>query len=97
MIPSFNNLIIFKNDGTWRFTYASDPAGGSVDKISGSVGCASKNAVVDFENYLYVYDQGRVYELVNSGFARTLWTLKSIAADIPNTVAGDSKRFWPTA
>lgn len=70
MIPSFNNLIIFKNDGTWRFNYASDPAGGIVDKISGAVGCASKFAVVDFENYLYVYDQGRVYELVNSGFTQ---------------------------
>lgn len=70
MIPSFNNLIIFKNDGTWRFTYAAEPAGGSVDKISGAVGCASKNAVCDFENYLYVYDQGRVYELVNSGFTQ---------------------------
>ena len=70
MIPSFNNLIIFKNDGTWRFNYASDPVGGIVDKISGAVGCASKYAVVDFENYLYVYDQGRVYELVNSGFTQ---------------------------
>lgn len=70
VIPSFNNLIIFKNDGTWRFTYASEPAGGTVDKISGAVGCASKHAVCDFENYLYVYDQGRVYELVNSGFTQ---------------------------
>jgi len=70
IIPSFNNLIIFKDDGTWRFTYASNPADGQVDKISGSVGCASKNAVCDFENYLYVYDQGRVYELVNSGFTQ---------------------------
>jgi hypothetical protein len=70
MIPSFNNLIIFKNDGTWRFSYASEPAQGIVDKISGAVGCASKNAVCDFENYLYVYDQGRVYELVNSGFTQ---------------------------
>lgn len=70
MIPSFNNLIIFKNDGTWSFSYASEPASGIVNRISGAVGCASKNAVVDFENYLYVYDQGRVYELVNSGFTQ---------------------------
>lgn len=70
IIPSYNNLIIFKNDGTWRFTYASDPTGGQIDKISGAVGCASKNAVCEFENYLYVYDQGKVYELVNSGFTQ---------------------------
>ena len=70
MVPSFNNLIIFKNDGTWRFSFPSQPAKGVVDKISGDVGCASKNAVCDFENYMYVYDQGRVYELVNSNFSQ---------------------------
>lgn len=70
MIPSFNNLIIFKNDGTWRFSFPSQPAKGVVDKISGDVGCASKNAVCDFENYMYVYDQGRVYEMVNSNFSQ---------------------------
>ena len=70
MLPSFNNLIVFKNDGTWRFSFPSKPAQGVVDKISGDVGCASKNSVVDFENYMYVYDQGRVYELVNSNFTQ---------------------------
>jgi hypothetical protein len=70
MVPSFNNLIIFKNDGTWRFSFPSQPAKGVVDKISGDVGCAGKNAVVDFENYMYVYDQGRVYEMVNSNFSQ---------------------------
>lgn len=70
MVPSFNNLIIFKNDGTWRFSFPSQPAKGVIDKISGDVGCSGKNAVVDFENYMYVYDQGRVYEMVNSNFSQ---------------------------
>jgi len=70
IMPSFNNIIVFKNDGTWRFSFPSKPAQGVVDKISGDVGCAGKNAVVDFENYMYVYDQGRVYELVNSNFTQ---------------------------
>lgn len=70
MVPSFNNLIIFKTDGTWRFAFPSKPAQGIVDKISGNVGCSGKNAVVEFENYMYVYDQGRVYEMVNSNFTQ---------------------------
>lgn len=70
LVPSFNNLIIFKTDGTWRFAYPSKPSQGIVDKISGNVGCASKYAVVEFENYMYVYDQGRVYEMVNSNFTQ---------------------------
>lgn len=70
MLPSFNNLIVFKTDGTWRFSYPSKPAAGTVDKISGQVGASGINAVVDFENYMYVYDQGRVYEMVNSNFTQ---------------------------
>lgn len=70
LIPSFNNLIVFKNDGTWRFSFPSSPKAGSIDKISGQVGAAGKNAAVEFENFIYVYDQGYVYELVNSNFSQ---------------------------
>lgn len=70
ILPSFNNIIIFKTDGTWRFSYPSKPSAGTVDKISGQVGAAGANAVCDFENYMYVYDQGRVYEMVNSNFTQ---------------------------
>lgn len=70
IIPSFNNLIVFKSDGTWRFSYPSSPKQGSVDKISGQVGAASKSAAIEFENYIYVYDQGYIYELVNSNFSQ---------------------------
>ena len=70
MVPSFNNLIVFKNDGTWRFSYPSSPKQGQIDKISGQVGAAGVNAVVEFENYIYVYDQGSVYELINSNYSK---------------------------
>lgn len=68
MIPFFNNLLIFKNDGTWRFSYSSSPDGGLVEKISGTVGAANQNCVVEFENVVYCYDQGTVYGLMNSSF-----------------------------
>lgn len=68
MIPFFNNMIIFKNDGTWRFSYSADPAGGLVEKISGTVGAANKDCIVEFEGLIYCYDQGTIYELVNSSF-----------------------------
>lgn len=70
IMPSFNNLIVFKNDGTWRFSYPSSPKQGTIDKISGQVGAAGANAVCEFENFIYVYDQGYVYELVNSNYAQ---------------------------
>jgi hypothetical protein len=63
-----SSILVFKNDGTWRFSYPASPSKGQVDKISGSVGAASATSVLEFENYVYVYDQGRVYELVNNNY-----------------------------
>lgn len=63
-------ILIFKNDGTWRFSYPSKPSTGQVDKVSGSIGTASSDTVVEFENYIYVYDQGKLYELVNNNFTQ---------------------------
>lgn len=70
LMPSFNNLIVFKSDGTWRFSYPTSPSQGTIDKISGQIGCATANSVVEFENFIYVYDQGRVYELINGNYTQ---------------------------
>lgn len=63
-----SSIIVFKNDGTWRYSYPAAPSKGQVDKISSSVGAAGPTSVLEFENYVYVYDQGRVYELVNNNY-----------------------------
>jgi hypothetical protein len=79
-----SSIIIFKNDGTWRFSYPASPKKGQVDKISGSVGAATATSVLEFENYIYVYDQGRVYELVNNNY--TLLNRFVRFAEDPNAV-----------
>jgi hypothetical protein len=66
MLPLNNSILIFKNDGTWRFSYPGSPSKGQQDKISGYIGAANQLCVVDFENYVYVYSQGRLYELINN-------------------------------
>lgn len=63
-----STLLIFKNDGTWKFGYPSAPKDGQVDKVSGSVGAANARCVLEFENYVYVYDQGRLYQLINNSY-----------------------------
>ena len=68
LLPLNSNILVFKNDGTWRFSYPSNPKAGQVDKVSGTIGAANANCVLEFENYVYVYDQGRFYELVNSTY-----------------------------
>lgn len=68
LLPLNSNIIVFKNDGTWRFSYPTAPKNGQVEKVSGSIGAANDKCVLEFENYVYVYDQGRFYELVNSTY-----------------------------
>lgn len=69
LIALNSSLVVFKNDGTWRFSYATSPSKGIVDKISGTIGAANKNVVVEFNSLVYSYDQGRLYELVNNTFS----------------------------
>jgi hypothetical protein len=70
LLPLNASILVFKNEGTWRWTYPSSPKSGRVDKVSGSVGASGATSVVEFENYVYVYDQGRVYELVNNNYTQ---------------------------
>ena len=70
IIPLQNNLVIFKSDGTWRFSYPSQVKDGSVDVLSSSIGAASRHSAVELENIVYLYDQGSVYEMVNSTFTK---------------------------
>lgn len=63
-----SSILVFKNDGTYRFSYPASPKKGQVDTISRSVGAATSTSVLEFENYVYVYDQGRLYELVNNNY-----------------------------
>jgi hypothetical protein len=82
-----SSILIFKNDGTWRFSYPSAPSNGQVDKISGSIGAANSDCVLEFENYVYVYDQGRMYELVGN----TMTHLNRFVKFASDSASTDSK------
>ena len=68
ILPLANSLLVFKSDATYRFSYASDPSKGQIDKLSDYIGCSNQYSVVNFENYVYLMHQGRVYELINNLF-----------------------------
>jgi hypothetical protein len=70
LLPLVNSILIFKSDATYRFDFATAPKNGQIVKLSGQVGASGANAVVGFENYCYIYDQGRVYELINQKFSQ---------------------------
>jgi hypothetical protein len=68
ILPLTNSMLIFKSDSTYRFSYPTAPANGQVDKLSDYIGAGNKYSVVNFENYVYLCHQGRVYELINNIF-----------------------------
>ena len=65
-----NNLYLFKEDSTYVFSYDSAPTKGIVQPISKVVGTSNVRCVVQYENILYVYHEGFVYELINYNYTK---------------------------
>ena len=74
-----NNIMVFKNDSTFVFSYDSGPDKGNVNKISATQGASDVNCVVQYENTVLVYHEGNVYEIINYNFSR-------ISTKVPFTV-----------
>lgn len=90
MLPLNNSILVFKNDGTYRFSYPGALSKGQQDKISGYIGAANQFCVVDFENYVYVYHQGRAYELINNIYNQINRTVKfSLDSKSVDSIAPD--------
>lgn len=66
----FQDLLIFKNDSTYRFSYDVDPALGSVSRVSDTVGTFDTGCVATFENRIFVLHNSSMYELSNYNYER---------------------------
>lgn len=70
-ITLFNNsIVIFKSDSTYVYQYDSRPDRGTVSRLSATVGATDSHCVVPFENILFVYHEGTVYEFINYQYSR---------------------------
>lgn len=70
LLPLTSSLLIFKEDATYRFTFPSAPKNGDLVNISRQIGAAGPTSVCAFESYAFVYDQGRIYEMINTKFTQ---------------------------
>lgn len=71
MLSVNNDIILFKQHSSFRFTYASSPANAEVSKISSTIGVPSINCAVMYDNNsIYVLHDNNVYELFNYSYAR---------------------------
>lgn len=62
----YNSLVVFRTRSIFAFEYITDPAQGSVQVLVPGVGLTDKNALVNFENYLYFMFEEKAYEFINN-------------------------------
>lgn len=65
-----DNLLLFKQDSTYVLAYDLQPTDAIVRDISSTIGATAYRCVVQYENSVFTYHEGRVYEIVNYDFAR---------------------------
>ena len=62
------NLYLFKDNSTYVLQYDSSPSKGVVNAVSKTIGVADIRCVVQYENILYLFHGGYLYELINYSF-----------------------------
>lgn len=63
-----DNLMLFKEDSTYVMSYTSKPADAEILNINTTIGATIRHCVVSYENSLFVYHEGKVYEVANYDF-----------------------------
>lgn len=65
-----SNMYLFKGDSTYVYSYDASPTKGVVNNLSKTVGVSDTGCVVQYENYLMVYHEDFVYELINGVYQK---------------------------
>jgi hypothetical protein len=65
-----DNLLLFKNQSTYIMSYDVRPADAVLRKISLTIGVNAQNNLVNYENQVYIFHNGWVYEIINYDFNR---------------------------
>ena len=65
-----DNLMLFKQDSTYVLAYDIQPVDAILRKINSKIGATNRQCVVLYENSVFVYHEGSVFEIVNYDFQR---------------------------
>lgn len=71
----YNDLVVFKERSTYRFSYGADVSTGAVSRISGSIGVTDVGCWAAYENQLFVLFDDNVYEFTNYIYTRINYTV----------------------
>lgn len=65
-----DNLVLFKQDSTYVLAYDLQPTDAILRNINTTIGATSRYCVRLYENSIFVYHEGKVFEIVNYDFAQ---------------------------
>lgn len=71
----YNDLVIFKQRSTYRFSFGADVSTGQVSRISDSIGVTDVHCWASYENQLFVLFDDNVYEFTNYIYTRINYTV----------------------
>lgn len=63
-----DNLILFKNDSTYVLAYDLQPSDAILRNINTTIGTTARYCTVVYENSIFIYHEGKVYEMINYDF-----------------------------
>lgn len=65
-----DNLLLFKNKSSYVLSYDTRPSDAVVREISRTIGVDKQFNMVNYENQVYIFSNGWVYEIINYDFNR---------------------------
>jgi hypothetical protein len=65
-----DNILLFKQDSTYVLAYDLQPTDAILRNISTTIGATTRFCVQLYENSVFVYHEGKVYEIVNYDFSQ---------------------------
>lgn len=64
-----DNLMLFKEDSTYVFAYDLQISDAVLRQVNPSIGASTRYCVASYENSVFVFHEGRVYEISNYNFS----------------------------
>lgn len=68
LVAGYNDLTVFRNDSTYRYTFSNLPEEGTMAKIREGIGAENQRCIVQYENAILVLSADQVYSYYNGVF-----------------------------
>lgn len=68
LVAGYNDLTVFRNDSTYRYTFSALPEEGTMAKVQDGIGAENQRCIVRYENAIIVLSADQVYSYYNGVF-----------------------------